>query len=34
MPRADRYAWALLTLEFIGAVAFIALVCATVWSAT
>lgn len=28
MPRADRYAWALLTLEFTGAVAFIAIVCA------
>lgn len=33
-PRADRYALTVLTLKFTGAVAFIAIVCATVWSAT
>lgn len=28
MPRADRYAWVLHTLQFIAAVVFVAMVCA------
>lgn len=34
MPRPDRYAWVLHIAQFICAVVFIAIVCATVWSAT